>query len=36
MTVICENCGGLVQVQIEGAKVSYCYRSYCAYPLEDS
>ena len=36
MTVICENCGGLVHVQIEGVRVSHCYRPYCAYPLEDS
>ena len=37
MIVRCKNCGGEVSVQIEGIKyVDYCYRSYCAYPLEDS
>ena len=31
MIALCENCGGEVSTQIEGAKVAYCYRSICAY-----
>lgn len=36
MITRCENCGGIVAIQLEGKwKVDYCYRPYCAYG-EDS
>jgi hypothetical protein len=31
MIAVCENCGGQVSTQIEGAKVDYCWRPNCAY-----